>query len=77
MDWDEELDARGLICPLPVLKARKRLIGMAPGARLRVLADDPAALVDLPHFCAEQGHALMSQEDLAPRGYAFVIRRGA
>lgn len=76
MDWEDELDARGLICPLPVLKARKRLIGMAPGTRLRVLADDPAALVDMPHFCAEQGHAVVSQQDLPPRGYAFVIRRG-
>jgi tRNA 2-thiouridine synthesizing protein A len=56
MDADAELDARGLLCPLPVLKARKRLGALAPGQVLRVLADDPAALVDIPHFCAEQGH---------------------
>ena len=59
MTWDAELDARGLLCPLPVLKARKRLAALAPGAVLRVLADDPAALVDIPHFCAETGHALV------------------
>ncbi len=57
----ETLDALGLRCPLPVLKARKRLKGMAPGALLRIEADDPAALVDVPHFCAEQGHDLVEQ----------------
>lgn len=54
------LDARGLLCPLPVLKARKRLGPLAPGAVLEMLADDPAAIVDVPHFCAEAGHELLS-----------------
>lgn len=58
---DDTLDATGLLCPLPVLKARKRLKAMAPGAVLQVLADDPAAIVDVPHFCAEAGHALLEQ----------------
>ncbi|SEA19739.1 sulfurtransferase TusA family protein [Rubrimonas cliftonensis] len=68
---DDELDARGLLCPLPVLKARKRLQGMAEGAVLSVLADDPAAVVDVPHFCAEAGHALLEQT--AGR---YLIRKG-
>ena len=51
MKWDDTLDASGLLCPLPVLKARKRLKGMAPGAVLRLIATDPAAVVDVPHFC--------------------------
>lgn len=69
------LDARGLICPLPVLKARKRLAGMAPGGLLRVLADDPMARVDMPHFCAEAGHTLLAaDEDAGSLG--FTIRRG-
>lgn len=68
---DDELDARGLLCPLPVLKARKRLQGMAEGAVLRMLADDPAAVVDVPHFCAEAGHALLEQ---GPGRY--LIRKG-
>ena len=73
----EELDTCGLLCPLPVLKARKRLGAMAPGALLRVVADDPAARVDFPHFCAEQGHGLVSAEDEGGR-LTFVIRkRGA
>ena len=72
---DDTLDARGLRCPLPVLKARKRLKGMAGGARLRVIADDPAAVIDMPHFCSEQGHTLeeQGQEDDA---LVFVIRKG-
>lgn len=59
----ETLDALGLLCPLPVLKARKRLKSMPSGAVLRILADDPAAIVDVPHFCAESGHQLLAQED--------------
>ena len=61
MTWDEELDAIGLLCPLPVLKARKRLMSMADGAVLLMLADDPAAIIDVPHFCVECGHELLSQ----------------
>ena len=60
MTVDEELDATGLLCPLPVLKAAKRLRGMAPGGVLRMLADDPAAVIDVPHFCNEQGYELVS-----------------
>jgi tRNA 2-thiouridine synthesizing protein A len=70
----EELDTCGLLCPLPVLKARKRLGGMAPGALLQVVADDPAARVDFPHFCAEQGHELLSTDETAGR-LTFVIRK--
>jgi tRNA 2-thiouridine synthesizing protein A len=75
MDWDAEVDARGLLCPLPVLRARKRLLALPPGAVLRLLADDPAAAVDVPHFCAEGGHALVAEADLGP-GRAWLIRRG-
>ena len=51
------LDARGLRCPLPVLKAEKRLAQLPPGAGLTVLATDPMARVDIPLFCRQQGHA--------------------
>ena len=73
---DHDLDARGLLCPLPVLKARKRLAGLAPGAVLRMTADDPAATVDVPHFCAEAGHALLSQASAPGAGLVFRIRKG-
>ncbi|WP_298863731.1 sulfurtransferase TusA family protein [uncultured Sulfitobacter sp.] len=54
-----ELDATGLLCPLPVLKARKRLMAITVGDQLRMRADDPAAVIDVPHFCAESGHKLI------------------
>ena len=72
---DDILDATGLLCPLPVLKARKRLKAMPPGSVLKVLADDPAAIVDMPHFCAESGHALIEQSDEGGT-QAYLIRKG-
>lgn len=62
MEYDADLDATGLLCPLPVLKARKRLGALAAGQVLRVRADDPAAAVDIPHFCRESGHALIGHD---------------
>jgi len=59
MDFDQEIDARSLLCPLPVLKARKRLKGMETGQVLKLVADDPAAVIDVPHFCNEQGYRLL------------------
>lgn len=70
-----EVDARDLICPLPVLRARKVLAGLAPGALVRVLATDPMARIDLPHFCAEAGHQHLGlTEDGATQ--VHLIRRG-
>ncbi|PTQ75978.1 sulfurtransferase TusA family protein [Celeribacter persicus] len=74
-DWDEELDAIGLICPLPVLKARKRLLTMAPGQVLRLLASDPAAVIDVPHYCNEAGHSYLGMKDLGAH-QTYLIRRG-
>lgn len=74
MTWDQDLDATGLLCPLPVLKARKRLQAMEPGQVLRMAADDPAAIIDVPHFCAEQGHTLVSQ-DTGVNPQVYFIRR--
>ena len=59
----DELDAIGLLCPLPVLKARKRLKALSPGDVLRLRTDDPAAVVDVPHFCNEAGHSLLSRSE--------------
>lgn len=70
-----ELDAQGLLCPLPVLKARKRLKVMAPGEVLCLLATDPAAVVDVPHFCTEAGHELLRVEERGAVS-AYFIRRG-
>lgn len=76
MEWDQELDAVGLLCPLPVLKARKRLQSMRSGKVLRVLANDPAAQIDFPHFCNEQGHELVEVEEITPPLRAFLVRKG-
>lgn len=69
------LDVIGQQCPLPVLRARKRLLRLDPGALLRVFASDPVARIDMPHFCAEAGHELVEIRD---RGtwVEFLIRRG-
>lgn len=57
----EKLDAKGLQCPLPVLKARKKLLSMAPGSLLVVETTDPASVIDFPHYCNESGHQLVEQ----------------
>ena len=72
---DPILDLRGLACPLPVLKTRKALLGLAPGDRIRVEASDPLAAIDIPHFCREAGHRLIHSE--ARDGtFVFLIERG-
>ena len=60
-----EIDAIGLLCPLPVLRLRKRMAPLPVGTRVRLIADDPAAIVDVPHFCTESGHRFvdMSEQD--------------
>lgn len=55
-----QLDTRGLLCPLPVLKLRKAIMGLNAGDQITVYADDPAAEIDVPHYCQEAGHTLLS-----------------
>ena len=75
MDHDDEIDAIGLLCPLPVLRARKKLMAMRPGEVLRVLASDPAAVIDMPHFCAQAGHRILATEEAADHRI-WLIQRG-
>ncbi len=63
MEHDHELDARGLLCPLPVLKAAKQLRALEAGEVLKVLTDDPAAIIDMPHYCNESGNAYLGVEE--------------
>jgi tRNA 2-thiouridine synthesizing protein A len=58
---DLTLDVAGLRCPLPVLKAKKALTSLAPGAVLEVIASDPAAVEDFEAFCRATGHRLRAQ----------------
>jgi tRNA 2-thiouridine synthesizing protein A len=76
MKIDLEVDAVGLLCPLPVLRARKRLQGLHSGQVLCLIADDPAAIVDVPHFCQEAGHELVAQTEGGGGTRRYVIRKG-
>jgi tRNA 2-thiouridine synthesizing protein A len=69
----ETIDARGLKCPLPVLKMEKRLAAVPPGARLVVLATDPMAKIDIPLYCRQHGHdcTVLTEDDVL----RFVIVR--
>ena len=67
---ENTLDLSGLLCPLPVLKARKRLEGMATGAILKIIATDPMSAIDMPHFC----NVLLDQQQDGP-ALIFRIRR--
>ncbi|MBB5752411.1 sulfurtransferase TusA family protein [Prosthecomicrobium pneumaticum] len=77
---DRVLDCRGLACPLPVLRARKALAGLAAGKTLLVEATDPMAAIDLPHLARQDGHVLLHQERDGPAErpvLRFLIRRGS
>lgn len=70
-------DLKGLNCPLPVLKARKRLARMRAGGRLWLETTDPLAAIDIPAFCNEAGHRLVETVVVAG-GHRFLVeRRGA
>lgn len=69
-------DLRGLKCPLPVLKIRRRLRAMAEGEELIVETSDALAVIDIPHHCSEAGHRLVQVIAVAD-GHRFVIRKGA
>ena len=70
-EFEEFMDLTGLLCPLPVLKARKRLDSMPSGHVLKVLASDPMSAIDMPHFCNEQGHVLLTS---SKQGDVFTFR---
>lgn len=69
----EDLDVRGLKCPLPAMLARKALARLEPGAVLMVLVDDPMALVDMPYMCHREGHTLEATDEQATH-ITFRIR---
>lgn len=71
-----KIDARDLLCPLPVLRLRKVLSGLPEGGRVRMRATDAMALIDVPHFCAEAGHAVISVDEIEAGLHEFVVERG-
>lgn len=76
MTEDPVIDARGLLCPLPVLRLRKLLLDRPPGARVRLWATDAMAQVDVPHFCDTGGHQLVGQRDIGGGVHEFTVERG-
>lgn len=73
--FERELDLKGLNCPLPVLKTRRVLAGLAPGTRIRVLATDPMSAIDIPHMCRQDGHRLLGDRR-DERVLVYEIERG-
>jgi tRNA 2-thiouridine synthesizing protein A len=69
-------DLKGLKCPLPVLRAKKRLAGMRPGSRLWLETTDPLAAIDIPAFCSDEGHRLIERET-SGEGLRFLVERGS
>ena len=68
------VDARGHRCPVPTLRLRRALAEAPVGARVRLLADDPMARIDVPHFAFEVGAEILSREDL-DGGFSFVVAK--
>ncbi len=74
MEFDMELDARKLSCPLPILRTKKSLSQMSSGQVLRVLATDPESPKDFEVFCRQTGNELLSS--IEENGeFVFLIRR--
>jgi tRNA 2-thiouridine synthesizing protein A len=74
MNYDKELDARGLACPLPIVKTRKALNDLSSGQVLRVVATDPGSMADMKAFSEQTGNELISS---AHEGntYTFYLKR--
>ena len=62
MEFDKELDARGLNCPLPILRCKKSLAELHPGQILKVVATDPGSVKDFQAFSRQTGNTLLSSE---------------
>ncbi len=74
MQFDRELDVKGLNCPLPILRTKKALSEMATGQVLRVLATDPSAAKDFQAFAKQTGNQLLSNTEL-DQVFEFFFRR--
>ena len=75
MDFDKVVDARGLTCPLPILRAKKMLAEMTPGQVVRVLATDPGSVKDFQAFAKQTGNELLQQGETADQAFEFFLRR--
>lgn len=74
-NFDQEFDASGLNCPLPILRAKKALTAMASGQVLHVIATDPGSVKDFDSFCKQTGNELMESTEEGGK-YHFLIKKG-
>ena len=80
MEFNKELDARGLNCPLPILRCKKGMAEIGPGEVLKVMATDPGSVKDFQAFCKQTGHELVSlteEEKSGKKEFTFFIRKRA
>lgn len=73
-DYDQELDATGLNCPLPILRAKKTLAGMQSGQVLRIVATDPGSVKDFDAFARQTGNELLSSGEEGGK-YTFMMKK--
>jgi tRNA 2-thiouridine synthesizing protein A len=74
MNFDKELNARGLNCPLPILRAKKALTDMQSGQVLKIVATDPGSVKDFQAFCKQTGNELLSHGE-AQKEFTFYMKR--
>ena len=74
MDFDKDLDARGLNCPLPILRAKKALTEMQSGQVLRIISTDVGSVKDFQAFCKQTGNELLSQSE-GNNEFTFLLKR--
>jgi tRNA 2-thiouridine synthesizing protein A len=74
-DFDEVLDASGLNCPLPILRAKKALNGMESGKVLRIIATDPGSVKDFEAFAKQTGNELMESTEEGGK-FMFLMKKG-
>ncbi len=73
--FDREVDARGVNCPLPILRAKKALAGMESGQVLKIVATDPGSVRDFQAFARQTGNALLSQNTVDKEFLHYLRRR--
>ena len=74
-DFNEELDARGLNCPLPILRAKKAINGLEVAQTLKIIATDPGSVKDFEAFCKQTGNELVSTGEEGDE-FTFFIKKG-
>jgi len=75
-EFNEELDARGLSCPLPILRAKKAINGLEPDQTLKIIATDPGSVKDFEAFCKQTGNELLSSIE-ENNEFIYMIKKGS